>query len=175
MRKKLVNILWIVAVCSSVPTLAFAATEIDLTPVANNVINAVSVIALGLAGWVSTFVVGWFSSKTKVEDQAFKSLAQQRLSEILYAAIRSAEAWAKAEVNDPKSSIMKLKIDNVFVGMAVKYAVNYIGQEPGGLWSIFDLTEEKVKDMIINRLNDRIGADESEPATEPGKQLEVIE
>lgn len=172
MLKKLVNILLITVVCSCIPVAAYASTTVDITPLANNIIAAVAAASFALAGWVSTFVVNWLSSKAKVEDQAFKSLAQQRLSEILYAGINAAEAWAKAEVNDPKSSITRLEIDNVFVGMAVKYAVDFLGKEPGGLWSIFDLTEDKVKTMIVQRLNDRIGI---EPPKEPGTSVQVID
>lgn len=154
---------------------AFAAT-VDITDAALSIITIVFGLLVVVAKWVGGYVVSWLAAKAKVEDQMAKQYAKERLNEILYAGISRAEAWAKEQVQDPNSSITKLKIDNIFVAKALEYGISFLGKEPDGIYHMFNLTDEKVKDMIIQRLNTRFEIDEEiQVPVSTSKQIEVIE
>lgn len=153
----------------------YAAEGIDVTPVVSQVVN-IAVLALTVVvGFISKFAVGWLSNKAKVEDQAFKALATERVNQILYHAIDYAEAYIKTEIAKPDNPLKSVQIDNFFVRTAVNYAMKTMSGDDG-LIKIFGLTEEDIKDRILTRLNDRVKVESpvSTP-TQSAQNVELIE
>lgn len=122
---------------------------VDLSPLANNVIAVAVAVLTVAAGVVSKFAVGFLASKTKMTDTAFEKMMADRVSDILLRAIDYAEIWAKTQVADPNSSIRDVRVDNLFVRVAVDYAVKSMPD----LIKYFGLTRERIEDMIKSRLN----------------------
>ncbi len=154
---------------------AYAAEGIDVTPVVSQIVNIVALGLMTAAGFVTKYLIGWLSSKAKIEDQAFKALAAERVNQILYHAIDYAEAYIKTEIAKPDNPLKSVQIDNFFVRTAVQYAMKTMSGDDG-LIKIFGLTEEDIRDRILTRLNDRVKTESpvSEPAP-PSKQVQVIE
>lgn len=140
-------------VLSIVPAMAQAVSApsggVDFSPLANNVITAVTAI-LGVAVAVlSKFAVSWISSKTSINDAALEQLMANRVDDILHRAIDYANAWAKTQVADPNSPLKHVQIDNFFLRQAVDYAVRAMPD----LIAYFKLTDARIADMIRSRLN----------------------
>jgi len=122
---------------------------VDFTPLASQVIAAVTVV-LGVAASVLTkFAVSWISSKTKINDSALEKLMADRVDDVLHRAIDYATAWAKIQVADNNSPLKHVQIDNFFLRQAVDYAVRSMPD----LIKYFNLTEARIADMIRSRLN----------------------
>lgn len=122
---------------------------VDLSGFALQAISVAVVILTGAAGVVSKFAISFLASKTKMNDSAFEALLASRVDDILNKAIGYAELWAKQQVADPNSDIRHVKIDNLFVRMAVEYAQ---GSMPDMI-AHFGLTRERIENMIRARLN----------------------
>lgn len=132
------------------PALAQASsTGVDFTPLAEQVIAVAVAVLTIAAGFVSRGVVGWLASKTKLQDSQFEALLANRVHDILQKSVDYAESWAKAQVADPNSPIKNVEINNFFVEQAVKYAMRSMPD----LISYFNLTEDRIGDMIRSRLN----------------------
>lgn len=126
-----------------------AATGVDFTPLAEQVIAIAVAVLTVAAGFVSRGVIGWLASKTKLQDNQFEALLSSRVHDILQKSIDYAESWAKAQVADPNSPIKNVEINNFFVEQAVKYAMRSMPD----LIKHFSLTEDRISDMIRSRLN----------------------
>lgn len=122
---------------------------VDVTPVANNVIQMAVAVLTVAAGVVSTFAVKFLSSKTRMTDTAFEKLMADRVNDILLRAIDYAEMWAKTQVADPNSALRDVRVDNMFVRVAVEYAIRSMPD----LVKYFGLTPERITDMVKARLN----------------------
>lgn len=138
------------------PAMAQAVTApsggVDFTPLATQVLTAVTAI-LGVAATVLTkFAVSWMSSKTKINDTALEKLMADRVDDVLHRAIDYANAWAKAQVADPNSPLKHVQIDNFFLRQAVDYAVKSMPD----LIAYFKLTDQRIADMIRSRLNSHL-------------------
>jgi len=130
-------------------TVAAPSGGVDFTPLASQVIAAVTVV-LGVAASVLTkFAVSWISSKTKMNDNALEKLMADRVDDVLHRAIDYAVAWSKTQVADPNSPLKHVQIDNFFLRQAVDYAVRSMPD----LIKYFNLTEARIADMIRSRLN----------------------
>ncbi len=160
--RNILRILAVSAVFITVGSPAFAADGLDVTPVVTQVVDFVF-IGLGVAaGVLVKFAVGWLSAKAKVEDQAFKALATERVNQILYHAIEYTEAYIKSEIAKPDSPLRNVQINNFFVKTAAQYAISVMSGK-GGLKEVFGLTEDDIKDRILTRLNDRLNFTDSQP------------
>ncbi len=122
---------------------------VDLTPVANNAITIIFSILTVVAGVVSKFAIGFLASKTKMSDTAFEALLADRMNDILQRSIDYAEAWSKQQVADPNSPLKNIQVNNFFVETALRYV---LGSAPD-IISYFGLTEDRIKQMILSRLN----------------------
>lgn len=122
---------------------------VDLSGFAMQAISVAAVVLTAAAGVVSKFAVSFLASKTRMNDSAFEALLASRADDILNKAIGYAELWAKQQVADPNSDIRSVKIDNLFVRMAVEYAQ---GSMPD-IIAHFGLTKERIENMIRARLN----------------------
>jgi len=130
----------------SIDTTDFSA---DFTPLAEQVI-AVAVMVLTVAsGIVSRFAVSFLASKTKMNDSQMEALLAERVNDILLKSIDYAEMYAKRELADNTSTLKAVKIDNFFVRTAVTYAMRSMPD----LIKYFNLTEERIADMVRSRLN----------------------
>ena len=130
---------------------AFAQT--DLTPVANQVIDWLSVALMAGGGVLIAAVLRWLSSKTKLQDNEFEALLASRLNDILHRAIEHAVVVAKNEVNKPGSGLKEVKLDNFFLNVALNFAIARMPE----IISHFKLDEESIRQMILARLNAFIG------------------
>jgi hypothetical protein len=142
---------------------AFAQT--DLRPVANQLIDWLSVVLLTGGGVVIAFALRWLASKTKMQDNEFEALLAARLNDILHRAIEHAIVAAKNEVNKPGSGLEAVKFDNLLVGIAVNYALKSMPD----IIEYFGLTSERIKEMIMARLGgflDQVPADGGASAPE---------
>lgn len=137
------------AMAQAVSTVSTVAAGVDFTPLANNMISALAAVATVAAGVLTTFIGSFLKSKTKMNDAAFEALIADRLNAILLKAIDYAEMRAKLAVADPMSPIKNVHIDNVFMEIAVKYAVNAAPD----IIAYFKLTNERIADLIRSRLN----------------------
>lgn len=125
---------------------AFAQT--DVTPIALQLIDVVALVATVGGGILITFVLRWLSSKTRLADNEFEALLANRLNDILHRAIDHAVMVAKNEVNKPGSGLKAVKIDNFFMNIAVGIAMKSMPD----IISYFNLTKERIEEMIISRL-----------------------
>lgn len=128
---------------------AAAPGGVDFGPVLTNLITAGAGILVVAAGILSKFAVSWLSSKTRLSDSQFEAGLAARLNDILLKAIDYAEAYMKAQVADPTSQIHSVRFDNMFVGIAVDYAMRSMPD----IIKYFGLTPERIGDMIRSRLN----------------------
>lgn len=140
---------------------ALAQNGVDLSPLANNVIAVAVAVLTVAAGVVSKFAVSFLASKTKMSDTAFEKMMADRVGDILLRAIDYAEMWAKTQVADPNSSIRDVRVDNLFVRVAVDYAQRSMPD----LIKYFGLTRERIEDMIKARLNTYVAT----PPADSGK------
>lgn len=122
---------------------------VDLSPTANSLIGVAVAVLTVAAGVVSKFVVSFLASKTKLTDSAFEKLMAERVNDILLRSIDHAEMWARQQVADPNSSIREVRVDNVFLRVAVEYAQKSMPD----LIQYFKLTPDRIADMIKARLN----------------------
>lgn len=122
---------------------------VDFTPIGEQVISVMVVILTALAGVVSKFAISWLASKTAMQDGEAEALLAARVHEILLKAIDYAEMYAKRELADNTSGIKNVRIDNYFVRIAVEYAMRAMPD----MIKHFNLTEERLGDMIRSRLN----------------------
>lgn len=141
--------------CETAPAFAQALAPaqpgrgIDFGPFALNIIDVLAMVATVAAGILSKFAISFLASKTKMTDNQFQALAADRVNDILHRAIEYAEAWAKTQVADPTSQIRNVQIDNFFLATAVNAAKGLMPD----LINYFGLTEDKLKVMILARLN----------------------
>jgi len=125
------------------------AQTVDFSPLANNAITAAITVLTIAAGVVSKFAVSFLASKTRLTDSTFEKLMADRVNDILMRAIDHADMWMKAQVADPQSSIREVRIDNMFIRIAVEYALRSMPD----LIKYFGLTQQRIEDMIKARLN----------------------
>lgn len=118
---------------------------VDLSPLLT---SAISLLALVLSG-VGGFAIKFLISKAKLNDNQFEHLLAKRLDEILTLAIGNAEMYMKEQVNDPSSPIKNVQFNNLFMKIAVQYAMDSMP----GIIQQFGLTPERIADMIKSRLN----------------------
>jgi hypothetical protein len=133
------------------PLPAFAQT--DFTPVAIQVIDVVAMVLTVGGGVLITFVIRWLMSKTRMEDNQFEALLASRANDILHRAIEHAVVVAKNEVNKPGSGLKEVKFDNFFMNIAVNMAMKSMPD----IISYFNLTKERIEEMIISRLDGYLG------------------
>lgn len=122
---------------------------VDFSPLANQIIAVAVAVLTVLAGVVSRYGVAWFAAKTKMQDAQMEALLAERVSDILGRSIDYAEMWMKKEVADPDSQIKQVRIDNFFVKEAAKYAMRSMPD----LIKYFNLTQERIEELIKSRLN----------------------
>jgi hypothetical protein len=130
---------------------AFA--ETDVTPIA---LQAIDVAALALTaggGILITFVIRWLASKTRMQDNEFEALLASRFNDILHRAIEHAVVVAKNEVSKPGSGLTAVKFDNFFMNIAVSLAM----KSGPDIIKYFNLTKERIEEMIISRLDGYLG------------------
>ena len=134
---------------------------IDFTPWALQGIDILAVVLTVGAGIVAKFAVGFLASKTKLSDSQFEALAADRVNDILHKAIEAGEAWMKAQVADPNSPIKRVEVNNFLLEQIVRIAQ---GSMPD-LIKFFGLTEDRLRTMIMSRLNGYMGV----PTPDSGK------
>lgn len=125
-----------------------ALAQTDIRPVVNQLIDWAAVALMAGGGVVITMGLRWLSSKTKMQDNEFEALLASRLNDILHRAIEHSVIVAKNEVNKPGSGLSAIKFDNLFVGIAVNYAVKSMPD----IIKHFNLTKERIEEMIMARL-----------------------
>jgi hypothetical protein len=126
------------------------AWAIDFTPLAVQGLDILQMAALVLGGILTKFAVSWLSTATGLKNAEMERVLADQANAILNRAISMAYAAALAKVNDPNSPIKKVEFDNVFINMAVNYALTSMP----GIIAKFGLTEQRIRDMIIARLPD---------------------
>ena len=114
----------------------------SVTPVANQVIDWLSVALMAGGGVLIAAVLRWLSSKTKLQDNEFEAHLASRLNDILHRAIEHAVVVAKNEVNKPGSSLKDVKLDNFFLNVALNFAIARMPE----ITSHFKLDEESHRD-----------------------------
>lgn len=134
------------AYAQSIDSVPFA---VDFTPLAEQVIAVAVVVLTAAAGIVSRFAISFLASKTKMNDSQMEALLAERVNDILLKSIDYAEMYAKRELADNTSSLKAVKIDNFFVRTAVTYAMAHMPD----MIAYFELTEDKLSNMIRSRLN----------------------
>ena len=155
---------WITT-AAAVPTATSAPwpqqAAVDFTPLANNAITFIATVLTIAVGILTKFGVSFLASKTKIHDTAFESMMADRVNDILLKAIDYGEAWAKAEVANPNSPIKKVEFNNFIVEQMVKYAMTSMPD----LIKFFNLTEERIRAMIMSRLNGYMVAPKADGST----------
>jgi len=122
---------------------------VDFTPLAEQAIAVAVTVLTVIAAVVSRYGVSWFASKTKMQDAQMEALLAERVNDILQRSIDYAEMWMKNEVANPNSQIKHVQIDNFFVKTAAEYALNSMPD----MVKFFDLTQQRIEDLIRSRLN----------------------
>jgi hypothetical protein len=130
---------------------AFAQT--DVTPVVMQFIDVIAITLMGGSGVLVAFVIRWIASKTRLADNEFEALLANRLNDILHRAIEYAVVVAKNEVNKPGSGLTAVKFDNFFMNIAVNLAMKSMPD----IIKQFNLTKERIEEMIISRLDGYLG------------------
>lgn len=122
---------------------------VDFTPLAEQAVAVAVTVLTVIAAVISRYGVAWFASKTKMQDAQMEALLAERVNDILQRSIDYAEMWMKKEVSDPDSQIKQVKIDNFFVRTASEYALRSMPD----LVKYFNLTQDRVEELIKSRLN----------------------
>lgn len=147
MRRPIENLLIPLLAWIALATPAFAQT--DVTPVVNQLIDWAALALMAGGGVLVAFVLKWVKSKTKMQDNEFEALLAARLNDILHRSIEHAVVVAKNEVNKPGSGLKEVKLDNFFLNVALQYAVKSMPE----IIEYFNLTKERIEEMIIARLD----------------------
>jgi hypothetical protein len=130
-----------------------AHAQTDVTPIVNQAIDAAGLVLMVGGGVLITFTLRWLASKTRMQDNEFEALLANRLNDILHRAIEHAIVVAKNEVNKPGSGLKEVKFDNFFMNIAVGLAMKSMPD----IISYFNLTKERIEEMIISRLDGYLG------------------
>lgn len=135
---------------SVVPALAQAIdTNIDFSPVVENIIAIVGAALSALAMWIGWYVKNWVAQRVDLTNTQLDEQLQQMYNEAAARAIAYAESVVKGAV--PK----EIDVKNIFVATAAEYVLKFWPD----LVKRVGLTPEMVKSTIIARLP-------SGPATE---------
>lgn len=122
---------------------------VDFSPLANQAVGIAALVLSVAAAVVSKFVIGWLASKAKFTDSQAEALLADRVNDILQRSIEFAEGWAKTQVADPTSPLRRVEINNFFLEQALGFAMRSMPD----LIAKFNLTPERIKQMILARLN----------------------
>lgn len=127
---------------------AFAA--VDVTPLANELLDWAQVALTVLGTIASAFAVRWLSTTTGVKNAELEAKLSSELNQIVQRGIGLAYANAKARVN--KGDGLKIEFDNVFIDMVAGYAL----KSAPGILERFGFTHDRARleEYIIARLPD---------------------
>lgn len=122
----------------------------DLSFIVSPLIQLLGTVVLGLAGALITFAMGWVKKKTQLEDAQFEGLLAARANDIVHRGIQYAITTLENEVKKQGSGAMAVKVDNIFLRLAVDYA----------RWSMpeiiekLNLTPDRIQNMILSRIGE---------------------
>lgn len=122
---------------------------VDFTPLVDQVATFAILALTALAAVLSKFVARYVASLTGVKNAEMEALFAAQVHGILLKSIDYAEQWYKEQVANPGTQFKEVRIDNFFLAEAVKYAMRSMPE----LVSYFGLTEDRIRTMILSRLN----------------------
>lgn len=122
---------------------------VDFTPLIDQVASFAIVALTVLAGVLSRYAASYVSSLTGVKNAEMEALFAAQVNGILIKSIDYAEQWYKEQVANPSTQFTEVRIDNFFLAEAVKYAMRSMPE----LIGYFGLTEDRIRTMILSRLN----------------------
>jgi 2-phospho-L-lactate guanylyltransferase (CobY/MobA/RfbA family) len=125
-----------------------ALAQSDLTPIANQLIDWLSIALMAGGSFVIVSLVRWLAAKTRMQDNEFEALLANRLNDILHRAIEHAVVVAKNEVAKPGSGLKEVKLDNFFLNVALNFAISRMPE----IIDYFKLDEESIRQMILARM-----------------------
>lgn len=126
----------------------------DLTPLISPLLQVLAVVASGAATALLGYGIGWVKKKTKLEDAQFEGVLADRANDIVHRGIQYAITALENEVKKPGSGITSVKVDNLFMRIALDYVVKSMP----GIISQFNLTPDRIRDMIMSRIGDYSGS-----------------
>jgi hypothetical protein len=122
----------------------------DLSFVLAPAIQVLSAVALGAASAMLSYGIGWVKKRTQLEDAEFEKVLADRANDIVHRGIAYAISALENEVKKQGSGITAVKVDNIFL----RIAMDYIRSAMPDIIKKFNLTPDRVRDMILARIGD---------------------
>lgn len=123
------------------------AQTVDARPAATQALEYVAATLAAVLTLLAGFGVRFVSSKIGLANSELEASLNARLNDIIHRGIDAAYMRAVAEVNDPKSGLAEVKVDNIFVGWAVEYVLKSAPE----IIQKFNL-QTRLREMILARL-----------------------
>lgn len=123
------------------------AQAVDARPAATQALEYVAATLAAVLTLLAGFGVRFVSSKIGLANSELEASLNARLNDIIHRGIDAAYMRAVAEVNDPKSGLAEVKVDNIFVGWAVEYVLKSAPE----IIQKFNL-QTRLREMILARL-----------------------
>jgi hypothetical protein len=125
----------------------------DLSFIVGPLLQIVATVAVGAAGAVLTLGIGWVKKKTQLADAEFEKVLADRANDIIHRGITYAINTLENEVKKPGSGITSVKVDNIFL----RLALDFISSSMPGIIEKFKLTPDRIQSMILARIGDYAG------------------
>lgn len=122
----------------------------DLTPLITPILEVMAVALGGLAGALLTFGIGFIKAKTNLNDAEFEKVLADRANDIVHRGIQYAINALENEVKKPGSGISSVKVDNIFLSIALNFIVAHMPD----IIRKFNLTPDKIQNMVLARIGD---------------------
>ncbi len=139
----------------------------DLTPLVSPLLQVLAVVASGAATALLGLGIGWVKKKTNLADAEFESVLADRANDIVNRGIQYAITAMENEAKKPGSSITTVRVDNVFM----RIALDYIVRAMPGIIEQFGLTPDRIREMIMARIGDYSGLIKTEGAAAQGQAV----
>jgi len=123
------------------------AQTVDLRPQASSALEWVATTLGAVLTLLAGFGVRFVSTKIGLANSELEASLNARLNDIIHRGIDAAYMRGLQEVNDPKSGLEAIKVDNIFVG----WVIEYVSKAAPGIIARFNL-QARIKDMILARL-----------------------
>jgi len=123
------------------------AQTVDLRPQASSALEWVATTLGAVLTLLAGFGVRFVSTKIGLANSELEASLNARLNDIIHRGIDAAYMRGLQEVNDPKSGLEAIKVDNIFVG----WVIEYVTKAAPGIIARFNL-QARIKDMILARL-----------------------
>lgn len=133
---------------------ALAQTTVDMRPLADSALEWIAALATTVLTVLGSFGIRYVSSATGLANSQLEASLNARLVDGIHAAIGFALTAAQNEVNKPGSTIAAVSFNNWFLSLAASYVNGHFPE----IIAQFSLTDDKIKAMIMARLQPYLAA-----------------